>query len=48
LGPRKIGDASQNSILHEIGHTLGLKDLFINYDDGTVPILKLFRILMMG
>lgn len=39
--PRKIGDASQNSILHEIGHTLGLKDLFINYDDGTVPYTEI-------
>lgn len=34
---KQEGEASQNTLLHEIGHTLGLTDAFINYVDGTVP-----------
>ena len=31
------GDASYNTIIHEIGHTFGLTDLFIAPDDPTYP-----------
>jgi hypothetical protein len=31
------GDASYNTIVHEIGHTLGLTDLYIAPDDPTYP-----------
>jgi hypothetical protein len=34
---KQEGEASQNTLQHEIGHTLGLTDAFINYVDGTVP-----------
>lgn len=37
---KKDGKASLHTILHEIGHTLGLSDVFINYEDGTVPYDK--------
>lgn len=35
--PINDGKISINAIMHEIGHTLGLSDLFINYSDETVP-----------
>lgn len=37
---KQEGEASQNTLLHEIGHTLGLTDAFINYVDGTVPFFE--------
>lgn len=37
---KQEGEASQNTLLHEIGHTLGLTDAFINYVDGTVPFYE--------
>jgi hypothetical protein len=38
---KKEGESSQNTLQHEIGHTLGLTDAFINYVDGTVPFEKI-------
>jgi len=38
---KQEGEASQNTLQHEIGHTLGLTDVFINYLDGTVLFGKI-------
>jgi hypothetical protein len=36
-GAHLIGDASLNTMVHEIGHTFGLTDLFIARDDPSYP-----------
>lgn len=40
---KQEGEASQNTLQHEIGHTLGLTDAFINYVDGTVPFSEIIE-----
>lgn len=37
FAPRQEGKASHNTIVHEIGHTFGLSDLYVDENDPSVP-----------
>lgn len=37
IAPRQIGVSSQNTIVHEIGHSFGLSDLYVYENDPSVP-----------